>query len=449
MQLDDSSASGHSFPDEVGRIAHTLQSVADQLDLRLREIETLDKITAMINEGLLLDDILDRVYESFRGVIPYNRIGFSLIEGDRVVARWARSDRAMALGAGYSAPLDGSSLQRIVETGRPRIINDLPTYFAQKPTSDSTALILEEGIQSSLTCPLTVDGAAVGFMYFSSVARNAYTEDHVEIFSRIASQLSTIVERGRMMSELASRNEAIEEQNRELKLLNETKDRFLGMAAHDLRNPVASVLMAADYLAGSIEEEHRTFVRDIAQQAKYMLGLINDLLDVSQIESGVLELERQEVPLGEFLTSEVQRHAKLAESKGTTIKLHPTNGALVSADPLRLRQVVDNLISNAVKYSPAGSTVNVSVERAARSWTVQVQDEGPGIDSAEKARLFSYFGTLSNKPTGGESSTGLGMAISRRIVEAHGGEIGLEPHPDGGSIFWFTLPREEPLARKD
>lgn len=441
LHLADSSTSGLSFSDEVGSIAHTLQSVADQLDLRIREVETLERITTMINEGLLLEDILEKVYESFRGVIPYNRIGFSLIEDDQVVSRWARSDRAMALGAGYTAPLHGSSLQHIVETGRPRIINDLSVYFRQKPTSEATSLILEEGIRSSLTCPLTVRGTAVGFMFFSSVARNAYTEDHVEIFQRIASQLSTIVERGRMMSEIASRSAAIEEQNRELKRLNETKDRFLGMAAHDLRNPVSSMLMAADYLSTSIvDEEHRVLVDDIAQQAEYMLELINDLLDVSQIESGVLELRRQAVPLDEFLRFEVQRHSKLAESKGTTIEFADGDGGFVDADPVRLRQVVDNLISNAVKYSPAGSTVRVLAEQASAGWRVLVQDEGPGISSTDQDRLFSYFGTLSTKPTGGESSTGLGMAISRRIVEAHGGEIGLDASPDGGSIFWFTLP---------
>jgi len=441
MHLVDPAAAGDSLPDEVGKLAGTLQSVADQLELRIREMETLNRITMMINEGLLLEDILNKVYEGFRGVIPYNRIGFSLIEGDRVVARWARSDRALALGAGYSAALDGSSLQRIVETGRPRIINDLGAYYRQKPNSEATGLILEEGIRSSLTCPLTVNGVAVGFMFFSSVARNAYTEDHVEVFQRIAAQLSTIVERGRMMSEIAARSVAIEEQNKELTRLNETKDRFLGMAAHDLRNPVSSVLMAAEYLSTcAVEEEHRVFVDDITQQARYMLELINDLLDVSQIESGALELQRQEIDLDEFLDLEVQRHARLADGKGTVIKFAPSGGGTALADPVRIRQVVDNLISNAVKYSPSGSTVRLSVRKLASGWRVQVKDEGPGIAPDDRARLFGYFTKLSTRPTNGESSTGLGMAISRRIVEAHGGEIGLDAPPEGGSAFWFTLP---------
>ncbi|NOY55306.1 MAG: GAF domain-containing sensor histidine kinase [Actinobacteria bacterium] len=442
MQLADPIAAASTFPDEVGRIAATLQSVADQLELRIREMETLDRITTLINDGLLLEDILDKVYESFRGVIPYNRISFSLIEGDRVSAKWVKSDLpTVKLATGYSAALEGSSLQQIIETGKPRIINDLGAYFRFKPDSESTGLILEEGIRSSLTCPLTNNGSAVGFMFFSSVARNAYTPDHVATFLRIASQLSTIVERGHMMSEIASRGAAIEEKNRELARLNETKDRFLGMAAHDLRNPVSAVLMAAEYLAAcALEEEQRVFVEDIVQQARYMLELINDLLDVSQIESGVLELHRQEVDLCAFLGLEVERHRKLAKNKGMTIEFIPTEGGLVQADPARLRQVVDNLLSNAVKYSPPGTTVRVSVHKVPSGCRVDVQDEGPGITGADRERLFSYFGKLSNRPTGGEASTGLGMAISRRIVEAHGGEIGLDPAPGGGSIFWFTLP---------
>ncbi|NIA24236.1 MAG: GAF domain-containing protein [Gammaproteobacteria bacterium] len=442
MQLAGPIAAASTFPDEVGRIAATLQSVADHLELRIREMETLDRITTLINDGLLLEDVLEKVYESFRGVIPYNRISFSLIEGDRVFAKWVKSDLpTVKLLVGYSADLEGSSLQDIIETGKPRIINDVGAYYRYKPDSKSTRLIFEEGIRSSLTCPLTNNGTAVGFMFFSSVARNAYTPDHVATFLRIASQLSTIVDRGRMMSEIASRGAAIEEQNRELARLNETKDRFLGMAAHDLRNPVSIVLMAAEYLAAcAVDEEHRIFVEDIVQQARYMLELINDLLDVSQIESGALELYRQEVDLYEFLSLEVKRHRQLAKGKGTTVEFTPSEGGLVQADPARLRQVVDNLISNAVKYSPPGSNVRVSVHELSPGWKIQVQDEGPGVNSADRERLFSYFGKLSNRPTGGEASTGLGMAISRRIVEAHGGEIGQDPAPGGGSIFWFTLP---------
>jgi signal transduction histidine kinase len=114
----------------------------------------------------------------------------------------------------------------------------------------------------------------------------------------------------------------------------------------------------------------------------------------------------------------------------------------VMADPVHLRQVVDNLVSNAVKYSPPGSTVTVSVEQQNSGWRVNVQDEGPGITAADREHLFKDFARLSAKPTGGEKSTGLGLAISRRAVEAHGGQIGVDSEPGHGANFWFTLPNK-------
>ena len=186
-------------PDEIGRLGEALCDLASALGNRNREAQKLDQITARINAGLLLDDILENVYHDFRGVIPYNRIGFSLIENDgqTVRARWAKSDQPeIKLMKGYAAPLEDSSLQTILTTGRPRILNDLAEYLEQKPDSKSTRLIVAEGIRSSLTCPLIADGVPVGFIFFSSIQPNTYADAHVETFSRIAGQLSVIVEKG-------------------------------------------------------------------------------------------------------------------------------------------------------------------------------------------------------------------------------------------------------------
>ncbi len=113
------------------------------------------------------------------------------------------------------------------------------------------------------------------------------------------------------------------------------------------------------------------------------------------------------------------------------------------ADPMRLRQVMDNLISNAVKYSPAGSEVRVRAAVEGDEWLVSVQDQGPGLTADDQERLFEDFARLSAKPTGGEKSTGLGLAITRRVIEAHGGRIGVNSTPGSGATFWFTLKQAE------
>jgi signal transduction histidine kinase len=442
------------LPAQFSHPGTAFPQVADSLDRRLLKTEHLGRITTQINQGLLLDEILDRVFESFHGVIPYNRIGFSLIgdDGKTVVSRWARSDLdGMELGAGFRAPLEGSSLQGILETARPRILNDLESYLAGKLGSESTRLIVAEGLRSSLTCPLIVNGEPVGFMFFSSTTPHQYSPDHVSVFQSIAAQLSVIVEKGRMASELDAKKQEMEQQNEGLRRLDAIKNRFLGMVAHDLRNPIASIQMSAELLADPAApldaDERRAFLSDINRQAGYMVELIDDLLDVTQIESGQLDLHWEAIDLGEFLDDTVRRHANLAARKGIEVTLVSRRDGLVHADRKRLRQVVDNLISNAVKFSPTGSTVEVSHHHGGGSCRVDVTDEGPGLTATDRQTLFEYFAKLSAKPTGGENSTGLGMAITRRAVEAHGGEIGVESQPGQGSRFWFTIPEVAPSTR--
>jgi signal transduction histidine kinase len=435
--------------DELGKLSQALQDLAKTLEKRYRELERLDEITFNINAGLLLDDVLENVYRNFRALIPYNRIGFALIEDEdptvQVRAYWAKSDQPiLELTKGYSAPLAGSSLETIITTGQPRIINDLLAYLEQKPDSDSTRLIVAEGMRSSLTCPLIATGIPVGFIFFSSIEPNTYADVHVDIFKRIAGQLSVMVEKGRLVSELSAQKAAIEKQNQELHRLDELKNTFLGIAAHDLRSPIGFIRMIVHFLLDASDElsraELESFLNDIEKQANYMLAFLNDLLDVTQIEAGKLNLKLESVDLNDLLREAVYRHSRMAAPKGTQVLLEPDSTGQVTADPTRLRQVVDNLISNAVKYSPPGSTVRVGIQHTGNGWRVNVLDEGPGLTAEDRQRLFQNFARLSAKPTGDEKSVGLGLAITRRVVEAHGGKIGVDSEPNRGANFWFTLP---------
>jgi signal transduction histidine kinase len=188
------------------------------------------------------------------------------------------------------------------------------------------------------------------------------------------------------------------------------------------------------------EEERQSLLNDINKQTGHMLSLLNELLDVTQIEAGKLNLDLKEIDLGLFLAETVRRQAMIAGPKGSRIHLEVEPGGKAMADPVHLRQVIDNLVSNAVKYSPPGSTVTVTAEQLKPGWRVKVQDEGPGITEEDRKHLFQDFARLSAQPTGGEKSIGLGLAISRRVIEAHGGKIGVDSEPGQGANFWFTLP---------
>ena len=398
-------------------------------------MQQISRITAQINAGLLLDEVLESVYDSFHTVIPYDRIGFSLLdeECETVTARWAKSRaHQLQIDRDYAAPLEGSSLRVLLETGRPRILNDLEEYLKEHPKSASTRLVVKEGMRSSLTCPLIARGKPVGFMFFSSMTPGAYHDAHVDLFLAIAGQLAMIVEKGRLYQQLVE--------------LSELKSKFLGIVVHDLRNPLNVVkgylgLMRAGTL-NPTGEERDSIYGTMERACERMLDLMNDLLDIRAIESGRLDLEPCRVELQPFLDDVVRENLVLGQAKGIALSAEVADGVDAGwFDPQRISQVLENLITNAFKFSHGGTEVLVRVVLCTSGRAVvSVVDRGQGIPVAEQAHLFSEFGKCSVKPTGGEKSHGLGLAICKRIVELHGGRIWVKSKPGEGSTFGFTVP---------
>jgi diguanylate cyclase (GGDEF)-like protein len=205
--------------DELGRLGRALQSLAESLEVRFDEIARLARITERINAGLVLEDILGELYQTFRAVIPYDRIGLALLEEDDQIvrARWARSEAAeIKLGPGYAAKLPGTSLEGIIQSGEPRILNDLEAHLEDNPSSESTRLIVAEGLRSSLTCPLVALGKPIGFLFFSSCEKNAYREIHQGYFMQLANQVSIVLERSRLYEETLDLNRRLRATQRTL-----------------------------------------------------------------------------------------------------------------------------------------------------------------------------------------------------------------------------------------
>ena len=205
--------------DGLGRLGEALSDLAQVLESRFDEASRLSQLMEQVNRGLLLEEILNYLYESFRPMLPYDRIGCSLITRgtDTVRAIWSRSDRpAQHLPIGYEASLQGSSLSEILRTGRPRILNDLVDYLREHPDSESTRRIVLEGVRSSLTCPLSVLGRAVGFLFFSSTKPYAYLNLDVDVFMKIAGQISAIIDKSRLYQELLQARQELLEANQKL-----------------------------------------------------------------------------------------------------------------------------------------------------------------------------------------------------------------------------------------
>ena len=231
----------------------------------------------------------------------------------------------------------------------------------------------------------------------------------------------------------------------QLSKANASKNRFLGMAAHDLRGPLASVRGLAEFLrdgvVGPLTVDQLDLVNTIHGASQSMLRMVNELLDVATIESGELKIFPEPHNLSELIEKCVYLANIEAAKKNTHIEFAPPAVApLPAIDAPKIQQVVDNLVSNAVKYSPPGSRIHVELRADGDHCSFGVKDQGPGIPENERDKLFKDFGRLSVKPTGGEKSTGLGLAICQKIVLAHRGTISADNLPGGGCEFCVTLP---------
>ncbi len=205
--------------------------LTQQVATRTAELEKLAGLAEHINSAVLPEEVLQHVFDSFRPTIPYDRIGFAVITGDgqSVRATWAHSDNPhMKLSAGYEAPLSGSTLEGILESREPRILNDLEAYLEAHPNSDATRRIVSEGIRSSLTCPLFTMGDPLGFLFFSSQQKRAFSDIHIRFFQQIARHLSHAIEKSRLYSDLLKTQENLEKANEELEALA-TQDGLTGL----------------------------------------------------------------------------------------------------------------------------------------------------------------------------------------------------------------------------
>ncbi|HSI15283.1 MAG TPA: HAMP domain-containing sensor histidine kinase [Chthoniobacter sp.] len=268
-----------------------------------------------------------------------------------------------------------------------------------------------------------IDAAGnLGIIIFLFILGLVFEVYRAEAFNRLSAS----------MDELAASNE-------ELVHLNNEKTEFLGIAAHDLRNPLTAIIGHADLLQIETRGEAASSGRQISKAGRRMLELITDLLDANAIEEGRYASQVEPQDLRALVFAGLQHHTSAAERKRSTVQLRDGEACWAQADRKAVLQVVDNLVSNALKYSPPGSLVLVSVEAVGEWVEFAVHDQGPGLSESDQAKLFQKHTRLSARPTAGESSVGLGLSIVKRLAEAMGGGVRCESKLGQGAIFILSL----------
>jgi signal transduction histidine kinase len=238
-------------------------------------------------------------------------------------------------------------------------------------------------------------------------------------------------------------NDELSRLYKELESASKHKSDFLANMSHELRTPLNAIIgfsqVLREEMVGEVNEKQREYLDDILTSGNHLLSLINDVLDLSKVEAGQVELDVAPFSMQEALESGVVMVRGRATTDGVDVTLQPTDVGLVSGDERRVRQVIFNLLSNAVKFTPVGGSVDVSAMRVNGEVRVSVADTGPGIATEDVERIFEEF-QQTDAGLEQREGTGLGLALSKRLVELHGGRIWVESEPGEGSTFVFSLP---------
>ncbi|MCV6637603.1 AAA family ATPase [Candidatus Albibeggiatoa sp. nov. NOAA] len=346
-----------------------------------------------------------------------------------------------------------SVLHYVVRTQKPIVLDNA----AQSEQFNHDAHILSEQTQSLLCMPLLNRGKLVGVLYLeNNLIKGAFTPQRLEMLNLLSSQLAISIQNALFYAELEDKvaerttelkqqTVALEQANESLVQLNQDKNEFLGIAAHDLKNPLAAIQGSAEYIQEEFDElpqeELLDSIQMIESASRKMFSLITNLLDVNAIESGKIKVNLQHVDILYVLKKVVNEYTKKAATKNISVHFTPEkNNYFAYVDPNTVHQILDNLISNAVKYSPLDKNVFIRITLQTDMIRIEIQDEGQGLSQADQAKLFGKFTRLSTKPTAGEHSTGLGLFIVKKLVNAMGGRVWCESELGYGATFILTVP---------
>ena len=293
------------------------------------------------------------------------------------------------------------------------------------------------GFRTILGVPLMRESAAIGVLIIGRSTPRPFTPQQIELATTFADQAVIAIENVRLFEE-------IQDKSRQLEEASQHKSQFLANMSHELRTPLNAILgyteLMADGAYGEPSEKMLGILKRLEANGKHLLGLINDVLDLSKIEAGQLVLELSDYSVQDIARTVRSTLEPLAADKKLALKVEmPSELPPGRGDGRRLTQVLINLVGNAIKFTDAGE-VAIKAEANNGSFYVAVRDTGPGISAADQAKLFQEFQQADNAITKKKGGTGLGLAISKRIIEMHGGKIWVESKPGQGSTFAFTLP---------
>ncbi|RWB02752.1 MAG: GAF domain-containing protein [Mesorhizobium sp.] len=423
--------------EQLGRLYQEVQARTAELARSVDELEALGEVSKAVNSTLDLDTVLQTIVakavqlsDTDAGTIY---VFSSTRQQFRPRATYGMSDELIAAISDQAIGLNDPGIGDAARRRAPVQVPDL----SEGTPSPAQKIVLDAGYRSVLVVPLLRPNKLVGALVVRRRKSGEFDQQIVHLLETFAAQSVLAIQNAKLFRE-------IEEKGRELEAASRHKSQFLANMSHELRTPLNSVLgfteLLVDGIYGELPDRAKTTVARVQANGRHLLGLINDVLDLSKIEAGQLTLALEDYSVGQIVRSTITAVEPLARSKGLSLAATVgENLPLGRGDERRLTQVLLNLAGNAVKFTETGA-IDILADAVDGHFEITVRDTGPGIAPTDQGLIFDEFQQVDSSSTRQKGGTGLGLAISKRIVEMHGGTIGVESVPGTGATFRIKIP---------
>ena len=418
-------------------LVQALETRTQELARKVEQLEALSEVGEVVSSSLDLDEVLETIIE--------HAVQLSDTDGGSMMA-YSEQDRSFTVRCVYQTEqavidklqalrisLDETLVGRAAKEGHPLFVEDLD----QAVLDPHLRVLHESGWRSVVAIPMLREGGIVGALVIRRRRPGGFSEETLELLQTFAGQSALAIVNAQLFRE-------VEGKSSELAVASRHKSEFLASMSHELRTPLNAVLGFSEVLLermfGEINERQEEYLRDIWSSGKHLLELLNEILDLSKVEAGQMELDYSTFDVRDLLehSSSMLRERAIAHRLTLAVDIAPEVD-LIEADELRFRQVVLNLLSNAVKFTPDGGSVRVHAYREGGDIAVTVTDSGVGVPEVDQERIFESF-QQGGRGAAREEGTGLGLTLSRRIVELLGGRMWLRSEVGVGSTFGFAIP---------
>jgi GAF domain-containing protein len=421
------------------RLFNELQARTAQLTRSVEQLTALGEVSRALSSTLDLETVLQTIVARANQLAGTDACSVS--EYDEATEEFHlratnNLDEEVVAVARRTPIRKGEGVQgRMALTRQPVQIPDIATQHAYGgPLRD---VLLRSGTRALLAIPLLREDHLVGSLTVTRKTAGEFPPEVIELLTTFATQSALAIQNARLFRE-------IEDKSRQLEVASRHKSQFLANMSHELRTPLNAILgyteLISDHIYGEVPEKMREVLERVEKSGRHLLGLINDILDLSKIEAGQLTLNLNDYAMQDVVRSVASATESLAREKGLALEVAvPDDLPIGRADERRLMQVLLNLVGNAIKFTETGK-VAIRAELAGDAFQVAVADTGPGIAEGDREKIFEEFQQADTAVAKTKGGTGLGLAIARRIIEMHGGRLGLESTVGAGSTFSFTVP---------